>query len=178
MLLPAINGIGDDVAGRLAQDVLLRHAVNLLVRRLRANNFHDLVVEERHPPLDGVRHLHAVAEHRQDVAGQHGLRPQVKRLVHGLTSGKLAADVHLVEERAEPLALRRTCSRKSPASTGRIFSARAENVSIQEGQTQSALRRRAAPLAVRQQQAAGDRIEPFQLLEQSRDRARILALRL
>ena len=97
MLLPAVHGVGDDLAGCLPKDVLLRHAADLLVHWLRSNDFHDMVIEKRHTPLDGVRHLHAVTEHGQDVAGQQRLRPEVERLMHGLASGKLAADIDLVK---------------------------------------------------------------------------------
>src|SRR5215470_13467375 len=84
VLLPAVDRVGDDVAGRLAKNVLLRHPTDLLVHGLRANDFHDMMIQERNAPLDGVRHLHAVAEHRQDIAWQRGLRPEIEGLMHGI----------------------------------------------------------------------------------------------
>src|SRR6185312_6472753 len=73
MLLAAVDGVGDDVAHGFAKDELLGHAVNLLADGERADGFDDAVVEERDTAFDGVRHLHAVAEHAENVTGERGL---------------------------------------------------------------------------------------------------------
>ena len=68
VLLSPVHGISDEITNRLPQDVLLRHAADLLSHWLRADHFHDMMIEKRQSPLYGMRHLHAIAQHCQNVA--------------------------------------------------------------------------------------------------------------
>src|SRR5882757_6394640 len=98
MLLPAIDGIRDDVADCFPENILFRHAMDFLIYRLRADDFDDMVVEKGDAAFDGMPHLHAVAEHGQDVVGQHGLRPEIERDVYGIATFELLAHVELAEQ--------------------------------------------------------------------------------
>src|SRR5215469_16560984 len=60
MLLSPVNSIGDDVPNGLAKNELLSHTADLQGHRLRTEHFNDMMIEERHTSLDGVRHLHAI----------------------------------------------------------------------------------------------------------------------
>src|SRR6266404_8560004 len=61
------------------------------------------MIEEWHAAFDGVGHLHAVAQHGQQVRREARLRPEVHRLMHRGPSGKLASDIDAVEESAKRL---------------------------------------------------------------------------
>ena len=91
VLLPAVDGGRQHRPGRLAQHVLLRHAPDLLRHRQRADQLDHLVVQERHPALHRVRHLHAVAQHGQDVAGSTVLAHRYSDWFTGVAAGELAA---------------------------------------------------------------------------------------
>ena len=73
MFLSFVYRFSNHVANGLAENVLLGHAVDLLVHRLRTQDFHYSMVKERHAAFDRVCHFHAIAEHIQDVPGQQGL---------------------------------------------------------------------------------------------------------
>jgi len=73
MFLALVYRFSDYVANRLAENVLLSHAMNFLVHGLRAENFDDFMVQKRYAALHRVRHFHAVAEHIKYVTGQQGL---------------------------------------------------------------------------------------------------------
>jgi len=62
VFLSPVDGIGEDVAHRLAQHLLFGHATNLQIDRLRANGLDDVMIEERDPALDRVRHLHTLRQ--------------------------------------------------------------------------------------------------------------------
>src|SRR4051794_25027843 len=98
MLLTPVYGVADDIASRFAKHELLRRAADLLRDRLRADHFDHMVIEKWHPSLDRVRHLHAVAQHGQDIRGQPGFGPQIERLVERISSGELTAYVNASEE--------------------------------------------------------------------------------
>jgi hypothetical protein len=104
VLLPSVDGRRQHRPGRLAQHELLRHPPDLLGDGQVADQLDDVVVEKRHPALYRVRHLHAVAQHGQHVAGERRLGPQVQRLIHRRASGELARHVKAVQEAAVGIA--------------------------------------------------------------------------
>src|SRR5260370_90344 len=61
------------------------------------------MIEEWHAAFDGVGHLHAVAQHGQQVRREGRLRPEVHRLMHRGPPGKLASDIDAAEEPAKRL---------------------------------------------------------------------------
>ncbi len=68
LLCGTVRGVG--LANGLAQENLPLSVADLQRTREPTGKLRELVVEKRHAALDGVRHLHAVAEAIQDVAGQ------------------------------------------------------------------------------------------------------------
>lgn len=61
-----------------------------------------MMVEKWDAPLDGMSHLHAVAEEREEVVGQPGFRPKVERLMQGMPSCELPMDINIIKETAVP----------------------------------------------------------------------------
>ena len=174
MLLPRVYRLRDQLAHPFAQHELLRHAADFLVHRLRRDELDDVVVEKRDAAFYGVRHLHPIAEHREDVAAENGLRPEVERLVQRIPPGQLAADIEVVEDR--PRAVRQTVSLHDVARQQRsIFTEREENVSIQDGTyPRTRFTRSTCPIAVGQQKAARHGVLAVEPLEQLGNRRRIL----
>ena len=82
MLLAVIDGVGDDVAGGLAQHVFLRHATDLLRYRLRSDDLDDMMIEKR---ARGPRSNAPSPCGRRAWSGCSwaacGLGPQIERLV-------------------------------------------------------------------------------------------------
>ncbi len=105
MLLPVVNRIGDKRASRFAKHVLLGHAANLHRDRHIAHQLDHLMIQEGDASFDRMRHFHPIAEHVQQVVGQHRLGPQVQRLVHRLAPFELTSDVEPIEKYTERIAL-------------------------------------------------------------------------
>ncbi len=84
MLLPIVDGFDDDVPRSLSQHMLFPHTLDLHVHRDTRGVLCDLVIQERHPALDGMSHLAAITEEVEDEVVQHGLRPEIERLVEGI----------------------------------------------------------------------------------------------
>ena len=70
----------------LAQEDLPLPVADLQRTREPTGKLRELVVEKRHAALDGVRHLRAVAEAIQDVAGQLCPAQEVLRGAQGVTA--------------------------------------------------------------------------------------------
>ena len=105
MLLPLVDRVAEDVASGFPQHELFGHATDLLCDRLGSDDFYDVVIEKWNSALDRVSHFHAIAQHRQNIIGQHGLCPKVKSLVERVALGELAIDVEITEQGAKTFAL-------------------------------------------------------------------------
>ena len=62
------------------------------------SEFHKAVIEKGDASFDGMPHLHAIAEHGQDVVRQHGLRPEIERYIDRIAIFELLANVELAEQ--------------------------------------------------------------------------------
>ena len=172
MLVAAVDGVGQDGSGRLAQHVLLGHAADLLRHRQRAHQLDDVMIEERHAAFDRVRHLHAVAEHGQHVVRQLRLGPQIERLVHRRPAAQLAAHVETVQERAVGIVLADRRQEIVGEQRAQLERRGAERLEPRRREAEEPLNaRQRQRLPVRQQQAARDRIGVVQLVEQPRRRS-------
>src|ERR1700744_2403987 len=98
MLLPAVDGIRDDIANGFPEHILLRHAVDFLTDRQRADDFDNMVIEKGDAAFDGVRHLHAIAEHGEDVVRKQGLGPEIERNIYRIAIFELLANVKLAKQ--------------------------------------------------------------------------------
>src|SRR6266566_2982579 len=58
---PAINGLGDNISHRFSQHIFLSPSADLLSHGLRADHFHQMMVEKWNSAFDRMGHLHAVA---------------------------------------------------------------------------------------------------------------------
>jgi len=71
MLLAVVHLGYQHIVGRFGKDVPFPNAFHLHVHRHARRDFGDMVVQERHPSLDGVRHLHPIGEIVQNEIRQH-----------------------------------------------------------------------------------------------------------
>src|SRR6266446_5571362 len=55
---PAINGLSDNISHRFSQHIFLSHTTDLLSHGLRADHFHQMMVEKWNSAFDRVGHLH------------------------------------------------------------------------------------------------------------------------
>ena len=72
---------------RFAKDVFLPDAFHFHVHRHAGRGFGDMVVQKRHPPLDGVRHLHPIGEIVQNEIRQHRLGIHIEHLIQPVAAG-------------------------------------------------------------------------------------------
>ena len=98
MLLSPVDGIRNKRAGRFAQDVFFRHAANLQVNGHGGNQLHQMMIQERHTPFDGMRHFHSIAKNIQQILGQGEICPEIKRLVDRISPGQTTLDVNTVHQ--------------------------------------------------------------------------------
>lgn len=104
MFLPAIDCVGDYRFGSFPEQVLFGQTADLHRDRGAAHALDDPVIEEGHPPFDGMGHLHAIPEQCEDIGGKHALSPNKERFIQGISSLKHCRHIELIQEQARAVA--------------------------------------------------------------------------
>src|SRR5262245_40219369 len=100
MLWSSVNRLCDERPRGLAQEIFLGHSSYFQRNRHAAKEFDHVMIQERHPPFNGVSHLHAVTQKIQNITRQERLGPDEERFVQWVAPIQDPRDIEAIEEKA------------------------------------------------------------------------------